>query len=209
MHGRQKRVEQTGRDLQTLKNLAWVASRFATSRRRDALSWSHHAEVAAMEPADADRLLELAERDGLSQKGLREAVQRQRHELVAGEPRKVLDVPELNRKIANQIHRVRSLAGESQRDMAESVFGSVSQQGTISRLERGQRRPNVATLQRLAQTYNVPMASFGVDDSPLLPAALVQQVAQEAIAALDGGEVGKARKALERLSTALVESDLG
>src|SRR5690606_1113499 len=41
-------VVATGRDVQTLMNVKWVASRFEISRRRENLSWSHHAEVAAL-----------------------------------------------------------------------------------------------------------------------------------------------------------------
>ena len=43
------------------RNYATVARAFETSRRRDALSFSHHREVASLSPADADRLLDWAE----------------------------------------------------------------------------------------------------------------------------------------------------
>ena len=39
-------VELTGLDYQTLRNYAWVAGRFELSRRRDTLSFGHHAGVA-------------------------------------------------------------------------------------------------------------------------------------------------------------------
>ena len=42
-------VDATGYDYQTLRNYAWVATRFPMSRRRDSLSFGHHAEVAALE----------------------------------------------------------------------------------------------------------------------------------------------------------------
>ena len=38
----------TGFSYQTLRNYAWVASRFPMSRRRDSLSFGHHAEIAAL-----------------------------------------------------------------------------------------------------------------------------------------------------------------
>jgi hypothetical protein len=38
----------TGLDAKTLRNIAYVASRFDVSRRRDNLTWTHHAEVAAL-----------------------------------------------------------------------------------------------------------------------------------------------------------------
>jgi hypothetical protein len=48
---------ETGLDYQTLRNYAWVASRFAPSRRRDGLSFGHHAEVAALSEDDQDAWL--------------------------------------------------------------------------------------------------------------------------------------------------------
>src|SRR5271170_1865578 len=43
----------------TSENYGWVAGAFAeTSRRREVLTFSHHAEVAALDPADADALLD-------------------------------------------------------------------------------------------------------------------------------------------------------
>src|SRR5688572_10717586 len=39
-------IELTSLDYQTLRNHAWVARRFPMSRRRDKLSFTHHAEVA-------------------------------------------------------------------------------------------------------------------------------------------------------------------
>jgi hypothetical protein len=68
----------TGYDAQTLMNMAYVASRFDESRRRGKLSWSHHAEIAAMEPDEQDRWLERAEADRLSVRCLRESIRRER-----------------------------------------------------------------------------------------------------------------------------------
>src|SRR5918999_3592589 len=53
----------TGYDAQTLMNMAYVASRFEASRRHGNLSWSHHAEIAAMNPEEQDRWLQRAETD--------------------------------------------------------------------------------------------------------------------------------------------------
>jgi N6-adenosine-specific RNA methylase IME4 len=46
---------------QTCMDAGWVASRIGTSRRREVLSWSHHREVAALEPDEQDRWLAAAE----------------------------------------------------------------------------------------------------------------------------------------------------
>ena len=34
----------------------WVAGKVETSRRREGLSWTHHREVAGLEPKEQDRL---------------------------------------------------------------------------------------------------------------------------------------------------------
>jgi hypothetical protein len=64
-------VEITSFDYQTLRNYAWVANRVAPGRRRPALSFQHHAEVAALDPALQDEWLALAERNRWSRNRLR------------------------------------------------------------------------------------------------------------------------------------------
>lgn len=61
----------TGYDGHSLRNMAYVASRFDLSRRRDNLSFSHHAEVSALEPDEQDYWLELAMAQRLSVGDLR------------------------------------------------------------------------------------------------------------------------------------------
>jgi N6-adenosine-specific RNA methylase IME4 len=58
----------------TLRNAAFVSGRLELSRRRDNLSWSHHSEVASLEPAVQDALLDKAVQHGMSQKEFREFV---------------------------------------------------------------------------------------------------------------------------------------
>jgi hypothetical protein len=67
----------TGYDVQTLMNMVYVASRFAPGRRRERLSWSHHAEVAALTPVDQDRWLDQAEQERLSVRCLRQEIRSQ------------------------------------------------------------------------------------------------------------------------------------
>jgi hypothetical protein len=64
----------TGYDEQTLMNFAYVAGRYDVSRRRERLSWSHHAELAALDPATQDLWLDHAMLRGLSIRQLRAAV---------------------------------------------------------------------------------------------------------------------------------------
>lgn len=61
----------TGYDTQTLMNMVYVSSRFEISRRREVLSWSHHETVAALEPEEQDRWLDLATAQRLSVSDLR------------------------------------------------------------------------------------------------------------------------------------------
>ncbi len=58
---------------QTWANAAWVAGKIETSRRREVLSWSHHAEVAGLPPKEQDRLLGEAEENDLSVRDIRRA----------------------------------------------------------------------------------------------------------------------------------------
>ena len=64
-------VAATGFDYQTLRNYAWVARSFALSRRRDTLSFQHHAEVAALLEPQQDLWLWRAETEGWSRNELR------------------------------------------------------------------------------------------------------------------------------------------
>jgi len=64
-------AELTGYEEQTLMNLAYVAGRFVTSRRREILSWSHHAELAALDTTDQDFWLDQAAIRHLSVRELR------------------------------------------------------------------------------------------------------------------------------------------
>ncbi|MFF4616636.1 LmbU family transcriptional regulator [Nonomuraea jabiensis] len=64
-------IEQTSLDYQTLRNYAWVARRFSLTRRRDKLSFAHHAEVAALPEEEQDLWLRRAEQNGWSRNRLR------------------------------------------------------------------------------------------------------------------------------------------
>jgi hypothetical protein len=66
----------TGYDTQTLMNIAYVTSRFEPSRRRESLSFSHHAEVAALCREEQDRWLDQAMFERLSVRGLRAELRR-------------------------------------------------------------------------------------------------------------------------------------
>jgi hypothetical protein len=71
-------IEAVGLDYQTVRNYAWVARRFELSRRRDTLSFQHHAEVASMPPAKQDYWLDRAEEGGWSRNRLRQEIRNAR-----------------------------------------------------------------------------------------------------------------------------------
>jgi len=70
----------TGYDVQTLRNIAYVAGQIPASRRRDNLTWSHHAEVCALEPEEQDRWLDLAAEQRMSVADLRLELRTHRRE---------------------------------------------------------------------------------------------------------------------------------
>jgi hypothetical protein len=71
----------TGYDVRSLANMASLAGCFEMSRRRDNLTWSHHAVVAALDPDEQDRWLDMAAAERLSVADLRielRSIERQR-----------------------------------------------------------------------------------------------------------------------------------
>jgi hypothetical protein len=54
-------IERTSLQYKTLRNYAWVARKFEVSRRRDSLSFQHHAEVAALPEDEQEVWLDRAE----------------------------------------------------------------------------------------------------------------------------------------------------
>jgi hypothetical protein len=70
----------TGYDVQTLRNIAYVAGQIPASRRRDNLTWSHHAEVCALACDEQERWLDLAAEQRMSVADLRLELRRQRRE---------------------------------------------------------------------------------------------------------------------------------
>jgi hypothetical protein len=64
-------IDAAGLDYQTLRNYAWVARRFTVERRRESLSFQHHAEVASLGVAEQDEWLDRAEEGRWSRNELR------------------------------------------------------------------------------------------------------------------------------------------
>ena len=76
----------TGYDVQSLMNMAYVAGRFDVTRRREDLSFSHHAEVASLPAEEQDRWLERAATGSLSVRGLRSELRKARDRSEPEEP---------------------------------------------------------------------------------------------------------------------------
>lgn len=72
-------VDDLGIALHTLQNWAYVSRAIPPSRRRDTLSWSHHAEVASLPPNEQEKWLERAEREKMSRSALRAAIRASRN----------------------------------------------------------------------------------------------------------------------------------
>jgi hypothetical protein len=64
-------IRKTDLDYQTLRNYSWVTRRFEHSRRHEALSFGHHAEVAALGVPEQDYWLRKAEEHSWSRNHLR------------------------------------------------------------------------------------------------------------------------------------------
>jgi hypothetical protein len=77
-HGARRQITEQpgwqGPAYQTCANAAAVCRAFEFSRRREALSFSHHEAVAALAPMEQDRLLDEAEQEGWSRQQLRYVV---------------------------------------------------------------------------------------------------------------------------------------
>ncbi|MFJ9967587.1 LmbU family transcriptional regulator [Streptomyces avermitilis] len=91
-------VRAAGLQYQTLRNYAWVSRRFEVKRRRAALSFQHHAEMASLPVEEQERWLDQAEQQGWSTKQLRRAMRLARGaevgEASQAETRRRLAVPD-------------------------------------------------------------------------------------------------------------------
>ncbi|MFI1018256.1 LmbU family transcriptional regulator [Streptomyces sp. NPDC020965] len=73
-------IRAAGLQYQTLRNYAWVARRFELHRRRPALSFQHHAELASLPVDEQEAWLDRAERMKWNTKRLRNAVRAERED---------------------------------------------------------------------------------------------------------------------------------
>jgi len=83
-------MEATGKEYSTLAIAKHVAERFEFLRRRKNLSWAHHRDVAPLDPSDADKWLDRAERENWGHKELRAAIAQER---IAEVSQRLIDQP--------------------------------------------------------------------------------------------------------------------
>jgi hypothetical protein len=119
-------ISETVFNYQTLRNYAWVARRFPPSRRRDTLSFQHHAEVAALESGEQDRWLDEAVKHGWSRNRLRHHLQAERR----GNTPRIETVLRV-RASEEQRGRWETAAERSHRPLAEWVVEALDSAATI------------------------------------------------------------------------------
>lgn len=67
-------VDETGLTKRTLQNIAYIGRKIEPPRRREHVSFAHHAEVVALPVPDQESLLDAAESRGMTRYDLRDAV---------------------------------------------------------------------------------------------------------------------------------------
>ncbi|WP_240119394.1 MULTISPECIES: LmbU family transcriptional regulator [unclassified Streptomyces] len=116
-------IRAAGLQYQTLRNYAWVSRRFELDRRRPALSFQHHAELASL-PVDAQETwLDQAERLQWSTKQLRNAIRSER-ESSSPQP----DVVAATRRLAvpgNRLHWWHKAAAQAGIELEEWVMATL------------------------------------------------------------------------------------
>ncbi|MGC0418801.1 hypothetical protein ABIA38_004320 [Embleya sp. AB8] len=78
----QRGIRAAGLSYQTLRNYAWVSRRFEFDRRRSALSFQHHAELASLPVVEQELWLDRAEQMKWTTKQLRNAIREARDDEV-------------------------------------------------------------------------------------------------------------------------------
>lgn len=106
-------IDETKYEYGTLSNDKWVASRIEPSRRRENLSFSHHQEIANLEPEEQEELLNLAEDQRLNRTNFRKVV---------GNYKLKLDLPELSEE---EIKPIAEEEFDVAKDLAIALLGDV------------------------------------------------------------------------------------
>jgi hypothetical protein len=157
-------IRKSSLSYQTLRNYAWVARRFDLSRRRDNLSFGHHAEVAALDPPEQDFWLRKAEEYGWSRNQLRSQVRSSLRERAEGDSSDAGGA-EADDAIADRGHP----HTEPSRDLAGSTADSLKLRVSTDQLER---------FRAAAITHNLDLEEWAVkvlDAAALIPAVAAER----------------------------------
>lgn len=116
-------AEAAGLDYQTLRNYAWVARHFELGRRREALSFGHHAEVASLPPAEADVWLDRAEQHSWSRNQLRATLRESRQGNRAATPQRD-HIPRISAS-GDRVELWREAASKAERDFEDWIVAAL------------------------------------------------------------------------------------
>lgn len=75
-------LDETNYKYGTLRDAKWISNKFELSFRKDNVSFTHHKEVASLEPKQREKLLNLAKKEDLSIKQLKTEVRNVKLQLV-------------------------------------------------------------------------------------------------------------------------------
>lgn len=121
-------IDKVGLDYQTLRNYAWISRKFQTARRRESLSFQHHAEVAALLPSEQESWLDRAEEHGWSKAKLRLKIREARREgQLGGSARPAL--PRL-RVEEDRLENWRVAAAQKGADLASWIIDTLDREAT-------------------------------------------------------------------------------
>jgi hypothetical protein len=110
-------IEKTSLNYQTLRNYNWIARQFDLSRRRDGLSFGHHAEVASLDQPEQDYWLRKSEELGWSRNRLRNEVRASLRQRQNGQCRNSLDNGAEMTESHSTVGKLDSSDGHSQPDI--------------------------------------------------------------------------------------------
>ncbi|GAA4542333.1 LmbU family transcriptional regulator [Amycolatopsis samaneae] len=140
-------IAKTSLDYQTLRNYAWVARRYSVARRRSALSFQHHAELASLPEEQQEKWLDRAEKFGWSRNELRNRVRASRKAARAANDEDASDVLSIEMNVpADRKQRWLEAASTTKQDLlswivsildsaADTVIGLPGEDHTSTRQE--------------------------------------------------------------------------
>lgn len=158
-----------GVEFGALSNMASVCRSFETSRRREVLTFSHHAEVASLPPEKADQLLDQAIREGWSTRDIRAAALAVKPHVprwFEAKPRTVFDREEAKEAIFNRLSQAAEMGQlcPTADDLAE-VSGVSSVSTTVALMHSLESEGRIE-VQRYQKSRQVMITASGLSTAP-------------------------------------------